>query len=38
VIDGGEEGAMGRPGRFRAAILADGDAPDRAELDAAWPG
>jgi len=37
VIDGGE-GATGRPGRVRAAILADGDAPDRAELDAAWPG
>jgi thiamine pyrophosphokinase len=37
VTDGGE-GATGRPGRLRAAILADGDAPDRAELDAAWPG
>jgi len=28
----------GKPGGFRAAILADGDAPNRAELDAAWPG
>jgi hypothetical protein len=37
VTDGGE-GAAGRPGRLGAAILADGDAPDRAELDAAWPG
>ena len=27
-----------KPGGFRAAILADGDAPNRAELDAAWPG
>jgi thiamine pyrophosphokinase len=37
VSDHGES-ATGRPGGFRAAILADGDAPDRAELDAAWPG
>ena len=28
----------GKPGGFRAAILADGDAPSRAELDASWPG
>ena len=31
-------GRMDPQGGFRAAILADGDAPDRAELDAAWPG
>ena len=31
-------GQTDRPGGLRAAILADGDAPNRAELDAAWPG
>ena len=31
-------GPIDSPAGFRAAILADGDAPDRAELDAAWPG
>jgi len=33
-----ETGRMDPRGGYRAAILADGDAPDRAELDAAWPG